>query len=91
MFIRDPGADFFPSQIPDPRSRVEKIPGIRIKNFIIFNPETDTQFTKIRSGMFIPDLDFFPSRIHDPDFRTKKASDPGSRSTTLLKTVKILT
>jgi hypothetical protein len=51
----------FPSQIPYPGSRVAYIPnpgsGIRIciKDFYYFNPKTDTKFSKIRSGMFIPD------------------------------------
>jgi hypothetical protein len=70
MFIPDP--IFF---IPDP--------GSASKNLSIFNPKTETKFSKIRSGMFIPNpgyrilaLDFFPSRIPDPDPGVKKALDP---------------
>jgi hypothetical protein len=44
--------------LTNPGSRIR----IRIKEFKNFNPKTD-KFSKIRYGVFIPDLDFFPSRI----------------------------
>ncbi len=82
--------------IPDPGSRVDKIPypgsGSAPKNLSIFDPKTNSMFSEIRSGIFIPeswilDLDFFSSRILDPgrimDLGVKKAPNPVSRSATL--------
>jgi hypothetical protein len=40
--------------IPDPESRVDKIPDPD-PHQRSFNQETDAKFSKIRSGMFIPD------------------------------------
>ncbi len=81
---------FFPSRIPDPGSRFDKIPDpgsvSDSKNFSTHKTHiTDTLYSKIRSGMFIPDPGswiwiFFHSwsriRISDPGI--KKAPDPGS-------------
>jgi hypothetical protein len=92
--IRDvyPGSEFFP--IPDPGSRIKKIPGsrnrIRIKEFKFFNPKIGFYALKnmIRDihpgsdpGSGIRILIFYPSRIPDPG--VKKAPDPGSGSVTL--------
>jgi hypothetical protein len=75
MFIQDPGSDFF-----HPGSRVDKIPDLdlyqRVKVFL--TPKTDQKFSKLRSGMFIPDpwSGFFPSRILDPGFKKHRIPDP---------------
>jgi hypothetical protein len=58
------GSDFFPSQIPDPRLTRSRV-RIRVNKVCFLTQKTDTMFSKIRSGMFIPDprSRFFPSRI----------------------------
>jgi hypothetical protein len=65
------------SRIRDPGSRVDNIPDPKSasNNLSIFNPKTVYKFSKIRSGMFIPDPDcgFFPL----PEARNKKST--GSR------------
>jgi hypothetical protein len=63
------------SRIPDPTFFYIGS-GSASKNLSIFlTQKTDTKFSKIRSGMFIPDFDFFPSRIPDHP-GAKKAPDP---------------
>ncbi len=79
MFIPDTGSNFF-----HPASRVGKIPDPdphqRIKTCL--TQKTDTKFSKIRSGMFIPDPGFGFFSIPDTGFN--KAPDPRSGSATLL-------
>ncbi len=79
---------FFPSRIPDPgltRSRLPD-PCQTQRISVFFSHKIDTQYSKIRSGMFIPDpgswiwIFFHPwSRIRISDPEIKKAPDPGSR------------
>jgi hypothetical protein len=82
----------FASRIPDPESRVDKIPdpgsGSASKNLSNVSPKTATKFSKISPRMFLPDpgsrilvLDFYPSRIQG----SKKHRIPGSA--TLAKSV----
>ncbi len=104
MFSPGSWIQFFPSRIPDPifsipdpRSRVDKISiadhRSASKNLSIFNQKTDTKFSKITSGMFIPGLGSWiwifshpgsQFRILDPGVKKHWISDPGSRSATLL-------
>jgi hypothetical protein len=75
------------SWIPDPGSRVDKIPDpdpLKKRIYVFLTQKTDTKFSKITSGTFIPDPDsgLFPSRIPDP--RGKKAPDPGTRIHTMV-------
>jgi hypothetical protein len=77
MFIPDP---IFYIPIPDSRIQGCQDPGYRIrirKNASILNLKTDTNFSKIRSGMLIPEPGpgFFP--IPDPGSRGKNST--GSR------------
>jgi hypothetical protein len=53
---------------PDPGLTVSRIPDLHQRISILLTKKTDTEFSKIRSGMFISDpvirimgLDFFPS------------------------------
>ncbi len=90
MFIPDPGSDFFHPgyRIPDPGLTRSRIPDPcqtqRISVFLTH--KIDTLYSKIRSGIFIPDpgswiwIFFHPwSRIRISDPGIKKAPDPGSR------------
>ncbi len=88
--IPDPGSDFF--SIPDPVSRVDKIPNSdpHQRTQVVLTQNIWQLSSKIRSVMFIPDPGpwlwiFFHrgSRIRIPDpKRVKKAPDPGSGSAT---------
>jgi hypothetical protein len=62
---------------PDPQNRI----------YVFLTEKNDFKFSKIRSGIFIPDLDFsnpgvIKHRISDPGL--KKASDPGSATLLIL-------
>ncbi len=96
--IRDvyPVSDFFPSQIPDPRSQVPRPnfsipdPGarIRIKEFKYFNQKkwflSSRKYDQGCSSR-IPNPDPFFLPIPDPGSGVKKAPDIGSKSATLFK------
>jgi hypothetical protein len=75
MFIPDPNFS-----IPDPGSRVKKIPdpesGSALKNLSIFNPFLSSRKYDAGCSSRIQILIFYPSRISDPG--VKKAPDPGS-------------
>ena len=89
-FIPDPGSNFFPFRIPDPKCLH---PGsrIRIKEFKYFNPKK-TKKMFLSSRIYDPGCS---SRIPDPDadFLTipepgvKKALDPGSATQVSVFTV----
>jgi hypothetical protein len=87
MFIPDPNFS-----IPDPRSRVKKIPdpgfGYASKNLIFLAQKIVSKLSEKLSGMFIPDPDlvFFSSRIPDTGSKGKKAQDPRSGFATLFST-----
>jgi hypothetical protein len=76
--IQDPGFNFFHSgcrvdKIPDPGSGSASS---------ILTQKTETKFSKIRSGMFIPDPGSGFFSIPDPG--AKKATDSGPGSATLI-------
>jgi hypothetical protein len=67
MFIPDPGSDFFPSRIPDPKCFHSGC-RIRIKEFKYFNPEKrflSSRKYDLGCSSRIPDPYFLP--IPDPD------------------------
>ncbi len=78
MFITDPGSDFFLLG-----SSIDKIsdPDLHQRICVFVTQKNDIKFSKIRSGMFIPDPGSGYFSIPDPG--VKQAPDPGSESATL--------